>query len=191
MRDQAIKTKVPFWNIVLANSHFAHAEPTRASLLLEVYTTLAYGGRGLAYFTYFAPKVGNYRCAPVDQFGHETPTWSLLQNANLQVLKLAPTLLQLTSTRVYHFDKPVPPDSLVTSAGSPQFLAGDFTHTDGTQYVMIVNKSLTSPAPVGLQLRTPAKQVMLISPYTGDPTPFEGEQVWLAPGAGALLKLQR
>ena len=59
--------------------------------LAGVYTTLAYGGRGLAYFTYFAPPVGGYRAAPVDQFGHETPTWHNLQNVNLQVQKLGPT----------------------------------------------------------------------------------------------------
>jgi hypothetical protein len=31
--------------------------------------------------------------------------------------------------------------------------------------------------------------VQLVSAYTGEAVPFEGEQVWLAPGQGALLKL--
>ena len=37
----------------------------------QVYTSLAYGARGLAYFKYFTPAVGNYRNGPIDPFGHE------------------------------------------------------------------------------------------------------------------------
>ena len=37
-------------------------------------------------------EVGNYRMAPVDQFGNATQTWDHLQNVNLQIAKLAPTL---------------------------------------------------------------------------------------------------
>jgi len=31
--------------------------------------------------------------------------------------------------------------------------------------------------------------VEMISPYTGQPTPWAGEQNWLSPGQGVLLKL--
>jgi hypothetical protein len=37
---------------------------------------------------------------PVCQLGNETPTWHKHQNVNLQVQKLAPTLLQLSSDDV-------------------------------------------------------------------------------------------
>jgi hypothetical protein len=197
MRAAAIKAKVPFWNIVLAVAHFNHREPTFADFRIQVFSTLAYGGRGLAYFTYFAPKVGNYRMAPIDQFENKTPNWYFMQNVNQQVLKLAPTLLKLRSDEVYHFGKPPPgarpttQSSLLTSAGSDQFMAGDFTHADdGSRWVMVVNKSLTSSIPCAPQPRTPIKgPIQLLSAYTGELTPFEGEQVWLAPGQGVLLKL--
>ncbi len=117
-----------------------------------------------------------------------------MQSVNLQVLKLAPVLNKLTSTKVYHFGKTsggggVPPDSLLTSAGSAEFMAGEFVHEDGSRYVMIVNKSVTHSAPVGLAFRKAAEKVQMVSPYSGELTPFEGEQVWLAPGGGRLLKL--
>src|SRR5688572_14329132 len=70
MRAAAKKHKVPFWNIVLANAHFRFRVPTQADFHFHAYTTLAYGGRGISYFTYLAPKVGNYRGAPIDQFGN-------------------------------------------------------------------------------------------------------------------------
>src|SRR6185436_4919534 len=100
---------------------------------------LAYGGRGIAYFTYFAPQVGNYRGAPIDQFGNATPAWQHLQSVNLQVGKLAPTLLELSSDEVYHFGNLPegchgPSDhSLVKAVNSGDLLCGDFTHADGAR----------------------------------------------------------
>lgn len=195
MRAAALRHGLPFWNIVLSVAHFNYREASAADLRFQVYTTLAYGGRGLAYFTYFAPQVGNYRAAPVDQFGNLTPTWAHLQNVNLQVGRLAPTLLQLRSDDVYHFGE-VPAechgareDSLVKAINGSGFLAGDFTHTDGTRYVMIVNKDFLRSQHCAPQFRESPKQVRMVSPYTGELTSFSGEQMWLAAGQGVLLRL--
>jgi len=196
IRRAGLKHKLPYWNIVLATSHFNYREVTAADLRFQAYTSLAYGVRGLAYFKYFTPAVGNFRAGPLDQFGNETPTWHALQNVNLQIQKLAPTLLKLTSDRVYHFGE-VPlgstgpnEKSLVSAIGGPM-LVGDFTHADGTQYVMIVNKDFANSVVCGPQFREPVAKLEIVSPYTGQLIPFEGEQVWLAPGQGSLLKITR
>lgn len=188
------KRDLPFWNIVLAAAHFDYREVSAADLRFQIYTSLAYGARGIAYFKYFAPKVGNYRAAPVDQFGHETPTWAAMQNVNLQVTQLAPTLLKLKSDRVYHFG-PVPTgcvgrdeSSLVKAIDGPM-LVGDFTHADGSRYVLVVNKDFGASVPCQPQFRQPPSKLELVSPYTGQLVPFTGEQIWLAPGQGSLLKL--
>lgn len=193
MRSAAKEAKVPFWNIVLANAHFSYREPTAADLRFQAYTTLAYGGRGLSYFTYFAPQVGNYRAAPIDQFGNETPIWSAMQNVNLQILKLAPTLNKLTSNEVYHFGKPPagchgPSDKSLLTDADPSLMAGDFTHADGSRWVMAVNTNVTHSRVCAPKYRS-ASKVELLSPFHGKLIPFDGEQIWLAPGAGALLKL--
>jgi hypothetical protein len=196
MRAAAVKAKVPFWNIVLSNSHFNYREPTLADIRFEAYTTLAYGGRGLSYFTYFAPQVGNYRMAPIDQFGNQTQTWYFLQNVNLQVLKLAPTINKLTSDDVYHFgDLPTgchaPGEKSLIKDLDHHMMAGDFTHADGSRWVLIVNKDPLKSFPCAPAFRTPPKKVQMVSPYNGQLTAFEGEQIWLAAGQGALLKLEQ
>jgi hypothetical protein len=196
VRATSRKHGLEFWNIVLATAHFHYRELTAADFRFQVYTTLAYGGRGISYFTYFAPQVGNYRMGPIDQFGNETPNWYFLQNVNLQVGKLAPTLLQLTSNEVYHFGKvpsgakPAPADSLVASVSGDNSVVGEFTHADGSRYVMIVNKDLAKSNPCSIKFRQSPRGLQLVSPYTGQLTGFAGEQVWLAPGQGALLKLE-
>lgn len=196
MRNQAARHNVPFWNIVLSVAHFDYRELSAADMRFEVYTSLAHGARGIAYFTYFAPQVGNYRMAPIDQFGNETATWRYMQNVNLQVARLAPTLLKLKSDRVYHFGKvpkgcSAPDDQSLVKAVAGPILVGDFTHEDGTRYVLCVNKDFAANLPCHPQFREPVKVLQMVSPYTGQLTAYEGEQTWLAPGQGVLLKLVR
>jgi len=197
VRAACQKHGIEFWNIVLSVAHFSYRELNAADYRFQVYSTLAYGGRGIAYFTYFTSPTGNYRMAPIDQFGHPTPTWYFMQQVNLQIQKLAPTLLQLSSDAVYHFGQipsgahGPPPNSLVSSAGGDSFLAGDFTHRDGSRYLMIVNKDLAKSRPCSPQFRKAARRVQHVSAYNDGSTPFEGEDVWLPPGGGLLLKVEQ
>jgi hypothetical protein len=197
VRAASRKHGLEFWNIVLSVAHFSYRELNAADFRFQVYTTLAYGGRGISYFTYFAPSTGNYRMAPIDQFGNQTPTWYYMQHVNLQIQKLAPTLLQLTSDAVYHFGKvptggsAPPANSLVTGAGGDSFLAGDFTHRDGSRYVMIVNQDLARSRVCSPQFRQASRRVQHVSAYSGALTSFGGEDVWLPPGGGALLKVEQ
>jgi hypothetical protein len=194
VRAASQKHGIEFWNIVLSVAHFNYAEPSAAGFRLQAYSTLACGGRGLSWFTYFAPPVGGYRGAPIDQFGNETATWQLMQNVNMQVQKLAPTMLQLKNDDAYHIGT-IPSgchgpstNSLVSSISGDNVLVGDFTHADGSRYVMVVNKSLTASRTCWPQFRKSPKNLKHISPYTGNVTPYDGEYVWLAPGQGVLLK---
>lgn len=195
MSRAAKQHSLPFWNIVLATGHFSYREVSSADLRFQVYTTLAYGGRGIAYFTYFAPKVGNYRMAPIDQFGNQTSTWYSLQNVNLQVGKLAPTLLQLTWNDAYHFGTVLEgahapnESSLVTAVGNAPFMVGDYTHADGSRYVLIVNKDLCKSHACEITFRKTPNSVQAVSPYTGQLVTFADEEKWLAAGQGVLLKL--
>jgi hypothetical protein len=115
---------------------------------------------------------------------------------NLQVEKLAPTLLKLKSDRAYHFGK-IPkglagPDrKLATQIRPGNLLIGDFTHDDGTAYVFCVNKDFNANQVLQPQFNKPVKAIQIVSPYSGTLIPFEGEQCWLAPGQGMLLKLTR
>jgi hypothetical protein len=79
-------------------------------------------------------------------------------------------------------------NSLVESV-TGSTLVGDFTHADGSRYIFIVNKSLTNSQMCYPKLRKPATRMDIISAYTGVATTYGGEQCFLAPGQGALLKI--
>lgn len=196
VRKAALKHDLPFWNIVLSNSHFRYAEPTPAGFRFQLYTTLAYGGRGISYFTYFAPKIGNYRLAPIDQFGNKTPTWDMLRQVNLELHKLGPTYITLKSVNVFHH--PNVPDGCsgigtskyLASVSGDDLLVGEFEGPGGVPYAMVVNKSLHISTAFGVQFKEPG-QVMRVSAYTGSTDPWVGEDCWLAPGQGMLLCLKK
>jgi hypothetical protein len=194
IRAAALKHDIPFWNIVLSTAHYSYRVPTDADFRFQIYSTLAYGGKGISYFVYFATKWATNTSA-LDSNGKRTAVWYRMQSVNRQVQKLAPTLLALHSDEVYHFGQPPtgcqgpPAASLVVSINNTNFMAGDFTHRNGTRYAMIVNKDLTYSHVCVPQFRTPPRRVRCVSVQTGRLTPFINEITWLAPGAGVLLKL--
>lgn len=187
---------IPFWPIIQTVGHIYFREPSAADLRFQVYASLAYGARGIAYFQYLCPKIGNYRMAPIDQFGHETRTWGDLRNVNLQIQKLAPTLLKLRSDVVYHTGS-VPKgctglsDQSLVQKVDGEFVIGEFTHTDGTRFLLAMNPNFKSSQPFNPTFRDPAIHPQMVSPYTGELIDYSGEQSWLAPGQGVLLKLEK
>ena len=196
VRKVSLKHGIPFWNIILANSHFHYADVTQGGLNLQVYATLAYGGRGISYFTYFAPLIGNYRNAAVDQFLNKTPTWDMLRLINLQIHQLAPTYLKLKSVNVFH-NQDVPqgcsgPESskYLSEVGGGSFLVGEFEGPNGVPFVMIVNKDIHKSTSFHAKFKDQGT-VMMTNPYTGETAPFGGENGWLAPGSGVLLSLAK
>jgi hypothetical protein len=203
VRALAFKHQLPFWNIVLTAPHWHYRDITEADIRLQNWGSLAYGVSGLAYYKFCskeialldAPDLGNFRNGPLDQFGEKTATWHWLRNCNRQIQNLAPVYLKLRSDSVYHCgtvpDRNHGPaeNTLVKSFPQGDYVVGDFTHADGSRYVMIVNKSLKSPVRCLPEFNTPPAAVNYVSPVTGETKPFRRGFYWLAPGQGLLLQV--
>jgi hypothetical protein len=205
VRRVSLEAKIPFWNCVLATAHYNYMEASDATFNLQVYSTMAYGGRGIEYFTYFTADGANNHLGPIDQFGNRTPTWDMLRRINHQIHALAPTLIQLHSTGVFHWSD-VPPQghplsesrlvqtimvatpSLKTQVEC-RFLLGEFEDTKGRAYLMLVNKDLHQSFWYKIRLKQEGKKLVEISSVTGAES-GEGDENWLAPGAGKLLRLE-
>jgi len=204
VRDVARAHKLPFWNIVLTAPHWRYRELTPADIRLQVFGSLVYGVSGIAYYKFISAELpilnavdlGNFRMGPLDQFGEKTVTWEWLRNCNRQVHKLAPTFLKLHSDDVYHFGQvPArnhgPTDhTLVRFLSDGEFVVGDFTHEDGTRYVMIVNKSLKHSSRCMPQFKVAPTSLKYVSPVTGELKTYPAPYYWLAPGQGLLMQLQ-
>ncbi len=206
VRRLGMELHTPFWNCIQSNAHYSYMEPTDANIHLQAYASLAYGSRGIQYFTYFTPGHGNFRLAPLDVLGYRTATWDMVRRVNGEIAMLAPILANLRSTGVYHYPR-TPAEGqalaksplvervemtehfLVNSPAAGRGLAGEFEDAAGKSYLMVVNKDLQRSFVVNIILRDKKRKLVLISQYTGKEEEFTGERQWIQPGGGFLFRV--
>jgi len=206
IRRQALKHKIPFNFILLSVPHFSYRDPTEADLRWQVNTALAYGARGIMYFTYSSlPDNDRYKGwgeAIIARDGSRTVKYEQVKRINGEVKQLAPTLVRLTSRAVYH-TRPLPrgttaiPDGdLVVRVQGGEFVVGHFCSEQGERYTMFVNRSprVAADATIAFSHRIKLEQ---IDRTTGKNRPValrkEGSRsVWevhFEPGQGRLVKV--
>jgi len=56
MRKFSLRKGIAFWNYFNSMPHGALTDPTEAQIRWQVYTSIAYGAKGVNYFTYGTPK---------------------------------------------------------------------------------------------------------------------------------------
>lgn len=195
VRRVAQANGLSFWIVVSSNQIRPHTTvPSPANLAFQAYTTLAAGGRGVAWYTYYARS---YAYAPIDGSGNKTATWRFLQGVNQQIKTLGPLMNQLESTGVF-FSAPSPVDGLPQLPGrlvesidsdAPMML-GEFKNSRNENYCMIVNLSLEKSTRFSLKTAGQPLEGQIISPEDGHLSPIDHKnRTWLAAGQGALIKL--
>jgi len=149
IREAALGAGVPFLNIVqTSDGEKVWRYPTGDELRYLVYTTLAYGGRGISYFIYWGS--GQYRGLYLD--GKPTELAPQAAELNAEIDALSPKLMKLDSLGVYH-TKPlpwggaaVPADSPIQIAGPGEFVLGLFGTKGRVTAFMIVNRDYRKSA---------------------------------------------
>jgi hypothetical protein len=209
VRRQAVKADVPFVQIILSVPHLVYRDPSEADLRWQVFTTLAYGAKGVLYFTYWTPygaeeKQRGFRDALITADGKRTAKYDQVKRLNARIKALAPTLLKLRSVAVYHTD-PVPqgaqkfdPKGPVARAAGGELLVGWLRDDKNVDYLFVVNRSLKKNGLAQITLTRPARQVDEISQdkpgqvKKGRFDPAKGLlQAPLEPGEGKLFVVKR
>lgn len=60
MREHSLKANIPFWNFFNIMPYGPHTDPTEAQLRWQIYSSLAYGAKGVLYFCYYTPVGGEF-----------------------------------------------------------------------------------------------------------------------------------
>ncbi len=211
VRRVAMKHGLPFWNIVSSNQIRKYTTiPSPANMMLQAYTTLAAGGRGVSWYNYYGgsgSKPG-YAYAPIDHTGNKTETWGYLRMVNHQIRTLGPIMNRLKSTGVF-FSGPALVESLpllpgrivreVQAKASPRGFAaaalpvmvGEFQDTAGVDHLMVVNLSLERSANVRVQTHKAYAVKQVFSAQDGHTVPLDEENgLWLTAGQGALIRAE-
>jgi hypothetical protein len=203
IRAAALRHGVPAWNGILAWSHLVYASPTPEQMRWQVWTSLAYGMKGIMYFTYWPdPEQKPGMPAIVDVNGKPSAIYPEVKKLNHEMQTLGQTLLKLTSTGVYHAGeipsggKPVPADAALQLPADQPLMVG-FFRKDGTDedYAIVVNRDYAKPVEFDLRPGAAVRDVRLVSAENGAisalPVADGKLRLALSPGEGKLLKLIR
>ena len=188
------KAGIPFWTTVLSCPHFNFRELSDADIRFQVFSAIVYGAKGIGYYLYQTPTIGNYRLGPIDIDGTKTETWHKVKRVNRVLNAWGPTLLQLRLKGVYHLDKAEPPSGkpsnlILANPDSTELVVGEFEHVDGGTYLIILNKNLSQSAGLyPVWSKKPSNIELLREDALW--APFSGEDIWLAPGQAALLRIK-
>lgn len=146
MRKYSLEENIPFWNFFNSMPFGPHNDPTESHLRWQIYTSLAYGAKGVLYFCYWTPGGGEFPKggAIITAEGFRTRHYDQAKRINAGLKNLGPTLMKLTSTDVIRIK--AGEDSAKALAGSPiksitsgDYLIGVFKHADGRRAVLLNN----------------------------------------------------
>ena len=197
IREAAIEAGKPFLNIIQSSLvEKVWRLPNPAETRFLVFTTMAYGGRGISYFTYWGPAdfAGLYRD------GKPSPMVKEVALLNAEIVRFGPALLELDSTAVYHTaplpygTQAVPADAPVRFTGGGEFVLGLFGRKGQTTAFMVVNRNYRQDAEAAVTVEIPGGKLQELDRKTGKwcdgPVPGANRElkIKLGPGNGRLFR---
>ena len=210
-RTHAMAAGIPFWNFFNTMPYGNHTDPTEGQLRWQIYTSLAYGARGVMYFCYYTPAGGEFPKggAIIQRDGRRTRHYDEARRINAELKNLGPVLMNLTSTAVVRVNEEagdVPADILAGQAITDlqrdkvdpplDLLVGTFTHRDGRRAVLLNNYRFAFTAWPTVTFDAPPEAVAEVDKATGNEIPLiddspamEGIQISLGAGDGRLFLL--
>jgi hypothetical protein len=154
---------LPFWVIVQLVQHGVFRALTPGELAWQTSMLLAYGARGIGYFTYWTPApdpVWNWQPAMISYEGQRSAWYPVVAELNRKVRAAGETLAGLTWLATVHAGStplggaPFVPEAVVGSVEGRAAL-GHFTDGYGVRHVLVVNSDSLAAQQVTLTLRGP------------------------------------
>ena len=198
IRRQAATHQVPFWQIVLLiDHHRVYRRPSEEEKRWEVMQTLAYGGKGVMYFTYWQPAATReWGEAIIDFDGTPTAQYDEVKRINRDVQTLGKYLLPATSTNVFQGGES---DAIGSGCDLLRFegthlTVGVFEH-GRTCYALFTNRDYRNARAVDVELSTGGARLEMLDKTRDEwrPAGRAGADVLdlrveLAPGDGELYR---
>ncbi len=201
VRRVSQRRNIPFLQIVLGVAHLIYRAPSEGETRWEAMQTLAYGGVGVMYFTYWTPKDPDYAPAMIDRQGNPTPYYDVVKRVNVKVRAFGEVLAATTNLDVFQ-------NGALTLAGEPRragapvyipstapLTVGVFGDAAGNRFALVTNRDFRNPVTTDLVLAVASGGARALDAATGAWSPVTGTragdtlkaQVTLAPGDGELF----
>jgi hypothetical protein len=184
IRRYALQAGIPSW-VFIQSADFGGEEaniskrrrPNEAEILWQINVSLAYGAKGIQYFTYWTPAATHFGEALVSRDGVLTPLYNYAKRANNYSRVVGKVLLPLTSDSVAHAnEEPLPhgatafkADGYVTSTSGSPVILGKFRKPAGgtDRYLLAANRSFANEAETKITLSSSVNKVLELDSQTG------------------------
>jgi hypothetical protein len=213
IRRFSLQAGIPSWVFIQSVDYWgdlqARRRPKEVEILWQVNVSLAYGAKGIQYFTYWTPDVApdawrQFGEALVSVEGQLTPLYYYAKRVNQYLKVVGKVLLPLTTEDVVHAgEKSLPRGAkafkadggyVKSTSGSPVILSRFRKPTGGTErYVFVANRSFVNQAETRLTLYDSVNEVFELDSQTGTFARVAQQGtllVRLAPGGARLYSLR-
>lgn len=201
IRQHALARGIPFWNFFKSMPYGRHFDPTEAQIRWQVFTSLAYGARGVLYFCYWTPRGEEFPKggALITPDGRPTRHYGEACRLNARVKNLGPTLMRMTTSAVYRVrpgEKAAEQlkDAPVRALDDGDWLIGVFRHEDGRTGVLLNNYRYAFTAWPTVTFAADSAGIVEVDQQTGREVPLlddspdmPGVQLSLDAGGGRLF----
>ncbi len=209
IREAGLRSGRPTWVYVNTVQHGSMKQPTQAELAWQVNVALAYGCKGIQYFTYWTPVERPdhfFYEALITKQGCPSKVYGWAWELNRCHLQpVGRELKHLVSRAAVHANEATLPfgterfaaagsDVLASTSGSAVVL-GEFRSEpiDNTRWLFVANRSYTATANARLALKPEVSSVetFVATSASYQPTPLVGRafDVSVPPGGGKLFRL--
>ena len=171
IRDESRNRGKPFWAFALATSHEDYPIPTLEHLRLQVYSNLAYGAKGIQYYTYWTGTSKNYQyySGPIEKDGSKTIVYEHLKKVNSEINALKYIFLSGKVINIYHYGSNIA-DGTKRLSKLPDYVKSlnircntaliSEIENDSNRFLMIQNNDLHSPVEVNIKVDSLTKIVL-------------------------------
>jgi hypothetical protein len=150
VRTVGLEAGIPYWVFIQSIKYAGHRMPTAAELSWQIAIALAYGYKGIQYFTYWTPDPARgeaFEPALITVEGERTPLWYAAKEINPALQAAGKQILPLTSQSVGVSGVAEPPaglpafvpdDWVVGVAGDPVVLGAFATAPDASMRTLVL-----------------------------------------------------
>jgi hypothetical protein len=206
IRSEALRAGIPSWVYIQSVQYAGHRFPNQAELFWQSNISLAYGCKGIQYFTYWQPDPARgeaFGPALMTADGERTALYDAAKVVNTTWLsRVGPEVKPLTSERVVHANEnPLPPgavgftaDSYLTAASGSAVVLGQLRDTTARRWILVANRRFNATATATLSVHSSVTGVSRFDPETRayvaqtDKTRID---VSLPAGTAALFRLDK
>mgnify|MGYP000964653651 CR=1 FL=1 len=108
VKDVTAKTNIPFWAFALTTAHNSYPVTDLNQLRLQIYSNLAYGAKGIQFFSYQTTLKNDYHMGPIERDGSKTVVYDYIKTINEEIHAISPIFLNSEVIKVSHYGDNIP-----------------------------------------------------------------------------------